>query len=377
MTVTAFLNDNVVSGVLYMAMELSLNKWCIAFGKGIKMRQVILDSNDKQGLCSEIQKAKEKFGLPEDAKVVSCYEAGRDGFWIHRWLESCGIENIVIDSSSIKVDRKSRRAKTDRLDASRMLRQLILHIRGEEKLQIARVPSEVEEDRRRIHRERERLVKERTGHTNRIKSLLILFGIKFKNRGYKSWETYLNSVKDWKDESLPTDQKSELLREAKRLELVESQLKELETLRLERIETSDEEVYKKVRQLKQLKGIGDIGSWVFIMEWFGWRKFNNRREVGAAAGLVGMPYDSGESQREQGISKAGNYRIRTLATELAWAWLRYQPNSELSRWFNERFNQGKRSRRVGIIALARRLLIALWRYLETGQMPAGAELKPV
>lgn len=377
MTATAFVNNNAVSGVLYMALELSLNKWCIAFGNGIKMRQVILDSNDKQGLCSEIQKAKEKFGLPEDAKVVSCYEAGRDGFWIHRWLKSCGIENIVIDSSSIKVDRKSRRAKTDRLDASRMLRQLILHIRGEEKLQIARVPSEVEEDRRRIHRERERLVKERTGHTNRIKSLLILFGIKFKNRSYKSWETYLNSVKDWKDEPLPTDQKSELLREAKRLELVESQLKELETLRLERIETSDEEVYKKVRQLKQLKGIGDIGSWVFIMEWFGWRKFNNRREVGAAAGLVGMPYDSGESQREQGISKAGNYRIRTLATELAWAWLRYQPNSELSRWFNERFNQGKRSRRVGIIALARRLLIALWRYLETGQMPAGAELKPV
>jgi len=377
MSATAFVNNNAVSGVLYMAMELSLNKWCIAFGKGVKMRQVILESNDKLGLCAEIQKAKEKFGLPQDAKVVSCYEAGRDGFWIHRWLESCGIENIVIDSSSIKVDRKSRRAKTDRLDASRMLRQLVLHIRGEEKLQVARVPSEKEEDRRRIHRERERLVKERTGHTNRIKSLLNLFGIKFKNRGYKSWDTYLNNVKDWKDEPLPEDQKSELLREAKRLEMVESQIKELETLRLERIESSDEEVYKKVRQLKQLKGIGDIGSWVFIMEWFGWRKFNNRREVGAAAGLVGTPYDSGESQREQGITKAGNYRIRALATELAWAWLRYQPNSELSRWFIERFNQGKRSRRVGIIALARRLLIALWRYLETGQLPVGAELKAV
>lgn len=376
MTATAFVNNNAVSGVLYMAMELSLNKWCIAFGNGMKMRQVILESNDRLGLCVEIQKAKEKFGLPEDTKVMSCYEAGRDGFWIHRWLESCRIENIVIDSSSIKVDRKSRRAKTDRLDASRMLRQLILHVRGEEKLQIARVPSEIEEDRRRIHRERERLVKERTGHTNRIKSLLNLFGIKFKNRGWKSWESYLNGVKDWKDEHLPEDQKHELLREAKRLEMVEEQLRELETLRIKRIESSNEDVYKKVRQLKQLKGIGDIGSWVFIMEWFGWRQFNNRREVGAAAGLVGTPYDSGESQREQGITKAGNYRIRTLATELAWAWLRYQPNSDLSRWFNERFNQGKRSRRVGIIAVARRLLIALWRYLETGQRPAGAELKP-
>jgi len=377
MTTTAFANNNVISNVLYMALELSQNKWCIAFGNGVKMRQVTLEANDKLGLCVEIQKAKEKFGLPEDTKVMSCYEAGRDGFWIHRWLTSCGIENIVIDSSSIKVDRKSRRAKTDRLDASRMLKQLILHVRGEEKLQIARVPSEVEEDRRRIHRERERLIKERTGHTNRIKSFLNLFGIKFKNKGWKSWEIYLSSVKDWKEEYLPEDQKAELLREAKRLEMVEAQLKELETLRLERLETSDEEVYKKVRQLKRLKGIGDIGAWVFIMEWFGWRKFNNRREIGAAAGLVGTPYDSGESQREQGISKAGNYRIRTLATELSWCWLRYQPDSELSRWFNERFNRGKRSRRVGIVALARRLLIALWRYLETGQLPTGAELKPI
>ena len=199
----------------------------------------------------------------------------------------------------------------------------------------------------------------------------------FKNKGWKSWEIYLNSVSDWKEEQLPDDQKAELLREAKRLELVEAQLKGLETLRLERLEKSDEEVYKKVRQLKQLKGIGDIGAWVFIMEWFGWRKFNNRREIGAAAGLVGTPYDSGESQREQGISKAGNYRIRTLAIELSWCWLRYQPNSELSRWFTERFNQGKRSRRVGIVALARRLLIALWRYLEAGQLPAGAELKAI
>lgn len=377
MTATALVNNNALNGVLYMAMELSLNKWCVAFGNGVKKRQIILDSNDRVGLISEIQKAKEKFELPEDSKVISCYEAGRDGFWIHRWLERYGVENIVIDSSSIKVDRKSRHAKTDRLDAIRMLRQLILHSRGEEKLQIARVPSEIEEDRRRIHRERERLVKERTGHTNRIKSLLILFGIQFKNRGYKSRDIYLNNVTDWKDESLPDDIKSELLREAKRLELIESQIKELEALKLERMENSDEEVYKKVRQLKQLKGIGDIGSWVFIMEWFGWRKFNNRREVGAAAGLVGTPYDSGESQREQGITKAGNYRIRVLATELAWAWLRYQPNSELSCWFNERFNQGKRSRRVGIIALARRLLIALWRYLETGQLPVGAELKSI
>lgn len=377
MTSTAELNNTTKSGVLYMALELSQNKWCIAFGNGVKKRQVTLDSNDQLGLCREIEKAKKELVSSGAVQVVSCYEAGRDGFWIHRWLTSCGIENIVIDSSSLKVDRKSRQAKTDRLDASRMLSQLIRHARGEERLQIARVPSELEEDRRRMHRERERLVKERTGHTNRIKSLLNLFGIQFKNRHWASWETYLNHVKDWKGESLPEGQKAELLREAKRLEMVEIQLKELEQIRREQVETSQEEVYKKIGQLRQLKGIGDIGAWVLIMEWFGWRTFNNRREIGAAAGLVGTPYASGESHREQGITKAGNYRIRTLAIELSWCWLRYQPNSELSRWFNERFNQGKRSRRVGIVALARKLLIALWRYLEMAEIPAGAELKSV
>lgn len=375
MIATASINNNALGNVLYMAMELSQNKWCLAFGNGVKLRQVTLESNDRLGLFEAILQAKEKLGLMKDAKVLSCYEAGRDGFWIHRFLTSEGIENIVIDSSSIKVDRKNRRAKTDRLDASQMLKQLILHVRGDDNLHIARVPSELEEDRRRVHRERERLIKERTGHTNRIKSLLTLFGIKFKNKGWKSWETYLTHVKSWKGEILPEDQRAELLREAQRLEMVETQLKDLELLRLKRLETQSEEAYKKVNLLKGLKGIGDIGAWVFVMEWFGWRQFKNRREVGAAAGLVGAPYDSGESRREQGITKAGNYRIRTLSIELAWCWLRYQPQSELSHWFNERFNQGKRSKRVGIVALARKLLIALWRYIEAGEIPQGAELK--
>ncbi len=175
MITTAGINNNVLGNVLYMAMELSQNKWCLAFGNGVKLRQVTLDSNDRLGLFEAILQAKEKLGLTNDAKVLSCYEAGRDGFWIHRFLTNEGVENIVIDSSSIKVDRKNRRAKTDRLDASQMLKQLILHVRGDDKLQIARVPSELEEDRRRVHRERERLIKERTGHTNRIKSLLTLF----------------------------------------------------------------------------------------------------------------------------------------------------------------------------------------------------------
>lgn len=170
-------------------------------------------------------------------------------------------------------------------------------------------------------------------------------------------------------------QKEELLREAKRLELVEGQLKALELTMEEQLKTSEEAVFNQILQLQKLKGIGDVSSWVLIMEWFGWRQFKNRREIGAAAGLVGTPYDSGTSQREQGISKSGNYRIRALMVELSWIWLRYQPNSELSKWFNERFSQGKRFRKVGIVALARKLLIALWRYLETGELPKGAQLK--
>lgn len=366
-------NDTVTTGILYMAMELSQSKWHLAFGNGIKVRQVVIDANNTLSLQEEIRKAKEKFKLSQESKIVSCYEAGRDGFWIHRFLEEKGIKNHVIDSSSIKVSRKSRRAKTDRLDAEKLLKQLIQHEKGEEKLQVARVPSEAEEDRRRMHRERERLKKERTSHTNRIRSLLNLRGIKCQ--GKKVWKLYLDQVVDWKGNLLPVYQKEELLREIDRLEIVEKQLKELESNMLKELKTSEDPVFGKINLLMGLKGIGEVSSWVLVMEWFGWRKFNNRREVGAAAGLVGTPYDSGESQREQGITKAGNSRIRALMVELGWCWLRYQPNSDLSKWFIERFNHGKRSRKVGIVALARRLLIAIWRYLTTGELPKGAQLK--
>lgn len=349
-----FSNDTATSGILYMAMELSQSKWHLAFGNGIKTRQVVIDANNVLALQEEIRKAKEKFRLAQETKNISCYEAGRDGFWIHRYLMEKGTINFVIDSSSIKVNRKSRRAKTDRLDAERLLKQLIQHIKGEEKLQVARVPSEEEEDRRRMHRERERLKKERTAHTNRIRSLLTLRGIKCK--GKKDWKGYLDNIVDWRGQLLPVYQKEELLREVDRLEMVEAQLKELESSMLKKLKTGEGPAYKSIRQLMNLKGIGEVSSWVLIMEWFSWRKFKNRREIGAAAGLVGTPYDSGESQREQGITKAGNKRIRALMVELSWCWLRYQPDSDLSKWFKERFDHGKRSRKVGIVALARRLL---------------------
>lgn len=370
---TRFSNDTTSRGILYMAMELSQSKWQLAFGDGIKVRQITMDANDTERLKKEILKAKAKFGLAPETAVISCYEAGRDGFWLHRYLEKQGIKNHVIDSSSIKVNRKSRHAKTDRLDAEKLLKQLIQYARGEEKLQIARVPSEMEEDRRRMHRERERLKKERTGHTNRIRSLLTLHGIKCK--GKKPWKKYIEEVVDWQGAPLPVYQKEELLREAERLAMVETQLKALESKMVACLKEGEDPAFMQVQTLMNLKALGEVSAWVLIMEWFSWRRFKNRREVGAAAGLVGSPYDSGESQREQGITKAGNSRIRALMIELSWSWLRYQPNSELSKWFDERFNHGKRSRKIGIVALARRLLIAIWRYVETGELPKGAKLK--
>jgi transposase len=358
-----------------MALELSNSKWVIAFGTGVKIRKVSIEAMDTERLFQEIELAKEKFKLPSSCKVVSCYEAGRDGFWIHRLLEREGIDNLVVDSSSIKVNRKARKAKSDNLDALALLKQLITHMKGEDKLQVARIPSEEEEDRRRMHRERGRLKKERASHTNRIKSLLNLHGIKFA--GTKDWTTYIELVCDWKGAPLLRHQKEELLREVKRLDEVSKQLKELESSMEELLKNSSEKVYKQVMQLKQLKGIGDVSSWTLIMEWFGWRRFNNRREVGAAAGLVGTPYSSGDSEKELGISKAGNHRIRALMIELSWLWLRYQPESELSKWFYKRFDHGGRLRKIGIVALARKLLIALWRYVETSEIPKGAELKVV
>lgn len=370
-------NDNARTGTLYMALELSNKKWHLAFGDGFKKRQVVIDSNNMIELKNAIEKAKKNFKLKEDAQVMSCYEAGRDGFWIHRYLEQEAIQNHVLDSSSIDVSRKRRRTKTDRLDAEKLLKKLILFVRGDEKLSVARVPSEQTEDQRRIHREREALKKEKTRHSNRLKSLLNLHGIKFKGKGRKSWLNYLEQVRDWKNESLPRFLKEELSRIVKRLELAEHQLKELEEKMREQVEKSEEPVFQRIRQLKNLKGLGDIGAWTLVMEWLGWREFKNRREVGAAAGLVGTPYDSGDSRREQGITKSGNGRIRTLMLQLAWGWLRYQPNSQLTQWFKERFNNGSRSRKVGIVALARKLLIALWRYVALGVIPHDAELKNV
>lgn len=368
--------DTTKSNRLYIAFELSNSQWKLMFGNGIKKRRKTIDARDTETLIKEIAMAKNHFKMADAIETYSCYEAGRDGFWIHRFLESQGIKNVVMDSSSIEVNRRFRRVKTDRVDVEKLLTMLIRYVNGEQKLwSVLHVPTVEQEDIRRLNREIEHLKKERTAHTNRIKSLLILHGIESKI-GAKFIQT-LDEAVQWNGELLPDVLKREILREYRRYELIQYQLKELATEQ-ESVLEGNSIPAGKVLALRHLKGIGPVSSWTLVFEFFGWRTFNNVKQVGASAGLAPTPHASGDLQKEQGISKAGNRRVRSTMIELSWFWLRYQPQSVLSRWFMRRFGGGgKRMRRIGIVALARKLLVALWKYLEKGLVPEGALLKPL
>lgn len=361
--------------VLHMALELGASEWKLGFGveAGRKASQRTVAAGDLNGLVLEVARAKHRLGVPESARVVSCYEAGRDGFWLHRFLLSEGVENVVTDSSSIEVNRRHRRAKTDGVDVEKLLSLLIRYERGEKKVfGVAHAPTPEQEDERHLARELESLKQERTAHTNRIKGLLASVGARGVKVG-KGFLQQLDQATQWNGERLLSSLRERLRREGERLALLESQIAAVERFR----QKATVEATEKVQRLQKLKGIGDSSGWLFVVEFFGWRQFRNRREVAGLAGLAPMPYQSGDTvNHEQGISKAGNRRIRVMAIEIAWGWLRFQPQSRLSLWFRERYGPGsRRSRRVGIVALARKLLIALWRYLDYGVIPDGAELK--
>ena len=368
--------DNAGEQKLYMAMELSDKCWKLVFSDGgDKRRHETMEAGHRMELVEAIRKAKEKFDLSSEAKVVSCYEAGRDGFWLHRYLVTLGVDNQVVDSSSIETNRRKRRAKTDRIDGVKLLTMLMRYWGGERGLwSVVRVPSVEDEEGRRLHRELASLNKERTRHRNRIRGLLVAQGLRLEPKG--DFLQRLEALTRWDGAPLPLELKGELEREYQRLRLVEAQGRALENTRKSRLRQADTASVQRVVQLMGLRAIGPNCAWLLVMEFFAWRGFRNRRQLGACAGLTGTPYDSGASKRDQGISKAGNRRVRTMMIEIAWLWLRYQPNSKLSRWFRERFaGGGARMRRVGIVALARRLLVALWRYVEDGMLPEGAELK--
>jgi len=349
------------------ALELSVAKWKIAFSDGERCRLATIEAGDWKSFDEEVLKARKRFGVEATVNLHTCYEAGRDGFWIHRELLKKDILNIVVDPSSIEVSRRARRAKTDSIDARALAEKLVKHVRGEKKVwQVVRVPTVAEEDARRLHRERERLTKERTGHITRVKSLLALFGVKLSN------VRRLELV----EERLPSAHCAEMKREVERLKLVDQQMEQLAAVRDEAVREHQLPNAKKIEQLEQLKALGPTSATILVSELFGWREFKNGKQVGACAGLTPTPFASGSVDREQGISRAGNRRVRTLCVEIAWGWVRYQPESALAKWFNERFAKGSgRSRRVGIVALARKLLVALWRYLKDGVIPEGALLK--
>ncbi|PYL95636.1 MAG: IS110 family transposase [Verrucomicrobia bacterium] len=366
----------------YVAIELSKSSWIVGFQTPLtnKTSQYQVKACDANALLELIERIRTRVAreLRRPIEVMSCYEAGYDGFWLHRVLKAHGIHNHVLDPASLQVNRRARRAKTDRIDADRMVRALIRYLRGEpEACSVVRVPSVEQEDAKRLHRERRRLIAERVQHVNRIKGLCATQGIYHYAPLRKDRLARLDDLRTGDGRALPTRLKAEIARELKRLEVLLEMIATVETER-DVILTSAASTHLnagKIKMLAKLKAIGPEFATTLVGEVF-YREFANRRKLGSYVGLGSSPFCSGPVDRDQGISKAGNPTARSMMIELAWTWLRYQPGSALSIWFRERVGNLKgRPRRIAIVAMARKLLVALWRYLQTGLVPTGALLK--
>lgn len=362
---------------LCMAIETGAAEWKLYFSLGLGQhpRERTVPARRMDRLTAEVAQAKKHFGLASEASVASCYEAGRDGFWLHRALRAEGIANAVVESSSIEVKRQKRRAKTDGIDGGALLRLLWRYHNGErEALRAVRVPSLEAEDQRELHRELTTTKQDRNAVTNRIRGLLAKHGVSLAK--LKDLPAQLPKLRLWNGELLPKWITERLQREWRKVEQLAEQISEIRAERRRLLREGKDQTTECARELMKLRGIGENAGWLFSAEFFAWREFQNRRQVGGLAGLTGTPYQSGGTNREQGISKAGSRWIRGMVVEVAWMWLRYQPQSELSRWYERKYGHGSsRMRRIGIVALARRLLVELWRYLKTGTPPAGAVLK--
>jgi transposase len=377
--------DTPVAGsehaTMYVAFELGKAKWLlgiVAPGSG-KLSRHVVTGGDTTAAWHHIARAHgravKRLGQP--VRLVSCYEAGYDGFWLHRWLLDQGVASRVLDPASIEVNRRARRAKTDRLDVEQLMRVLMRHYGGERRVcSVVRAPSVEQEDDRRPWRERGRLVTERTMHVNRIKGLLHGQGVRDLQPRARGFVDQLERARSGDGHALAPHLVSEIKHEHARLLLVEKQIAELEMqAEAARQAAAPDTPTAKINQLIELRSLGPVSSQTLVGEVF-FRDFKNRRQVGSYFGLTGTPFDSGNSHHEQGISKAGNPRARTAAIELAWLWRRYQPASALSRWFEARVGTQKgQVKRIAIVALARKLMVALWRFLEHGVVPEGAVLR--
>ncbi|HXJ96414.1 MAG TPA: IS110 family transposase [Terriglobia bacterium] len=378
---SAATHDDAVRCLL--AIELSKKSWIVAVNTPVsdKISRHTLKACDGKELLDLCERIRTRVAreTKKRVEIVSCYEAGYDGFWLHRLLEAHGIRNYVIDPASLQVDRRARRAKSDGIDVEKLVRSLMAYLRGEPKVwSVVRVPSAAEEDDRRLHRERGRLINERIQHVNRIKGLLAIHGIYNYQPLRRDRTQQLERLRTADGRTLSPRLKAEILRELQRLELVIGMIETIEAERDAIASTKTETEHtsgKKIQDLVKIKSIGPEFATTLVGEVF-YRSFDNRKQLASYVGLTPAHFQSGAMCRDQGISKAGNAKARTVMVELAWLWLRHQPDSRLSVWFRERVGKLKgRIRRITIVAVARKLLIALWRYLETGLVPTGAALK--
>ena len=380
MTITATTRHDQQSPeqpTVFLAFELGVNPWKLACttGPAQRPRERSGPARDIAAVREEMVRAQPRFGVPEAARVVRCDEAGRDGFWLHRDAVAQGVANVVVASSSLEVKRHYRRAKTDRLDVYKRLTMLRRHAAGERKVwRVVHVPSVDAEERRQLHRALLTATRDRTRVSNRLKGLLASQGLTRPRRG--DFLQQLEHLRLWDGSPVPPGLRQRLVREGEQWAGLSPQVAQLEATRQERLRSAEDTAMGQGRRLLPLKGMGVNSAWVFVMEFFGWRAFRRGKEVGALGGLSPTPHARGTTTYEVGIAKAGNRHLRALAIEVAWGGLRFPPASALARWSQARFGQGRsRLRRIGIVALARKLLMALWRFLETGALPAGAALK--
>lgn len=373
MTETRTLLGSVSEPTVYVAFELGKKDWKLAMtpGFGIEPWLRTVASGDLGAVDRVLRVGRQRFRLPAATRIVSCYEAGRDGFWIDRALLGMGVANRVVDSASIEVNRRARRAKTDRLDALKLVRTLVRVCAGERGVwSEVRVPTVAEEAARQVSRERTALTQDQTRLVNQMRGWLATWGASLPAGRRDGWWT---RVRDWAGAVLPAEVQARLARADARLHGIEAQIAELETAQQAAVTTAAPA--SALRQLVQLKGVATTSASIMLDEGLLWRAFRNRRQIGGLLGFAPTPYASGASQHEQGISRAGNARLQAVSIQLAWNWVRWQPHSALTQWYHAHFGKGKRARRIGIVAVARKLVIALWRYVTQGVVPMGAIVK--
>ena len=366
---------SVSEAPLYVAFELSQDRWMLGLTSGLGVAPWVrtVRAGDWAGVEQVLGRARKRFGLPAGTPVVSCYEAGRDGFWIHRALVARQMANRVVDSSSIEVNRRRRRAKTDRIDARKLVLLLVRVCLGDRRAwQEVRVPTVAEEAARHVSRERATLVQEQTRLVNQMRGWLAAVGARLPKRRSMGWAA---QVRDAAGERLPRELQARLERTSMRLTLVATQIAELETAQAAALTQAPAD--SPAPRLLALRGISVTSTSTLLDEGLVWRDFRNRRQLGGLLGFAPTPYDSGAVVREQGMRGAGNRRLQSAAIQLAWNWVRWQKASALTQWYQARFGTGKRARRIGIVALPRKLMIALWRRATTGELPAGAVLKTI